>query len=403
MHLSWIFSAAILSLIVWASLYILDIAKVCASQKMIFLKISLVMAVLLPILFNLNPWPILEETWPTLLLTPLSSHSSPMQLPSHSINWSFYSFIAYIMGFSCMIAHIVHAYLSTKVKLQSSHKTIIQGKTVFLHTEIKSPCSFGFPRARIFLPVNIEEKWTPREIELCLAHEQIHVNQHDNLWKAFSLFIRALLFFAPWSYLLHKKFELEMEMACDERTCAATHAHVEEYGNLLLTMATYQFTQNIVFNNISNSTIKRRLLAMKSKTKKRSFLISLLGAAMLLAGSTAIATTSGLTDKKSVYRIISKVFIDGKLVTSPTIVAHADQKATIVISNASHDRFKMSLVANEIAKGRININYDIHFKHGKHMLDVKPQIVVSPHEEGRINLLTNDKRTFSMSVLAERE
>ena len=115
-----------------------------------------------------------------------------------------------------MLFRVLFSYLNSYSQLARSRKCTIQGHDVLLSKKIQTPLSFGFPKAKIYLPFNIEEKWTPREIELCLTHEKIHIKQNDTLWKLLSLIVETLLFFAPWVYFLHKKFELEMEIFCDE-------------------------------------------------------------------------------------------------------------------------------------------------------------------------------------------
>jgi hypothetical protein len=229
------------------------------------------------------------------------------------------------------------------------------------------------------------------------------------LWKLLSLIVQALLFFAPWSYFFHRKFSLEMEIFCDNKTCIETNANIHEYGSLLLAMTCVQ-PQNLTFNNMTNSTLKRRLLAMKSKTAKRPLLISILSAALLLAGSTVIAATSGIAEKHSVFKITSKLSIDGELVSSPVISAYANQKALIVITNTNKDQsqgLRMELVARDIAtrggNDAIRINYDINFKNGKVNTHFKPEIVVIPNQEGSISISSDSGHSYEMSVVAERE
>jgi len=221
--------------------------------------------------------------------------------------------------------------------------------------------------------------------------------------------VQALLFFVPWSYWLHRKFELEMEMVCDEKTCIETGANVHEYGSLLLAMASIQ-PQNYIFNNMTDSTIKRRFIAMKSKSIKRPFLLSILSAALLFAGSTVIATTSEMADKNSAYKIRSKLLIDGKLVSSPVIIAYAKQKALIVISNnnqAESQSLSMGLVARDIAKfernDAIEISYDIELKNDKETMHLTPHVIVSPNQEGRISISSDSGHLYEMYVLAKRE
>jgi beta-lactamase regulating signal transducer with metallopeptidase domain len=395
------FSIAILTL-----LRILDFANITSRQKIIVIKVGLVMISIAPLIFTilrcLSPHAF-AITLPVQFINELSASAIPITSSNSEIDWTFYIFIAYVSGLLIMLLRILLSYFSASKQLAGSRLSIIQEQSVFLNAHIQSPLSFGFPIAKIYFPANIEETWTAREIEMCLAHERAHLEQFDPLWKLISHIVQALLFFSPASYLLHRRFELEMEILCDEKTCAKTNAEVKEYGSLLLAMTCVQ-PHNLIFTNITNSTLKRRLLAMKSKNTHRPFLISVLSIALFLAGGTAIATTAGVFVKESIFKITSKIFIDGKLVSSPQIVANANQKASIVLSNKDGGQgLRIELIAKDVAKHNIRINYDIQYTNGEEKMHSKPEVVVIPNQEGIIRIASDSGHLYEMKVIAERE
>jgi hypothetical protein len=294
------------------------------------------------------------------------------------------------------------SYIKSSAQLAKSNKGQIQNQAVLLSNNIQSPLSFGFPKAKIYLPFDIEKRWTPREIEMCLIHEKIHIEQNDVIWKLLSLIIRSLLFFAPWAYFLHKKFELETEIFCDTRTCELTNADIQEYGNLLLNMNLIQ-TNNFIFTNIKTSTLKRRILAMKSKSKHRPMLVSALSAILVFTGGTAVATTNEISLNKNIYKITSKIFIDDSLVSTPQIVAHANQKAAITLGNTDNNQFlKIGLIAKDIAKNNIKLNYDIQYANGNTKIHTKPEMVLALNHEGVIKIASDTGHTYEMKVMVSR-
>ena len=270
-------SLSSLSLIILAILRILDFAYVSSRQKIIILKISLTMIASAPFIFillNLFSWHTVKITFSTKFINHLSISTAPVTFTESQSHWSFYIFTAYAIGFLVMLSQILSSYLIARKQLAGSTLSVIQEQTVYLNKHIQSPLSFGFPKTKIYFPWNTEKKWAPREIQMSLAHENIHLEQHDSLWKLLSLLIRALLFFVPWSYSLHRRFELEIEIFCDEKTCIITKANAEEYGGLLIAMTCVQ-PKNLIVTNITDSTLKRRLLAMKSRTIQRPLLTSM--------------------------------------------------------------------------------------------------------------------------------
>lgn len=216
----------------------------------------------------------------------------------------------------------------------------------------------------------------------------------------FSLCTSFIIFFAM-VLLPSSKTELEMEIFCDEITCIETNANINEYGNLLLAMTCIQ-SHNLIFTNITDSTLKRRFLAMKSKKIKRPLLTSLSCAILLLTGSATIAKASGIVDK-NYFKITTKIIVDGKLVSSPQILAKENQEASIIISNNSQG-LKMKLVANNDAKNNgIDINYDIEYKNGKDEMRANPHMIVMPNQEGVIRIASDSGHSYEMKVIAERQ
>ncbi len=149
---------------------------------------------------------------------------------------------------------------------------------------------------------------------------------------------------------------------------------------------------------------------MKSKIIKRPLLMSVLSAVLLLTASAAIAMASGITDKTTVFKIRSKLLIDGKLVASPYILANANQKALIVLTNTNKTKsqgLRIELIAQDIKNAArddaIEINYDIQYKNGNNKIYSKPKIIVMPNREGKISIASSKHHSYELIVLAERE
>lgn len=302
-----------------------------------------------------------------------------------------------------MISRIIASYILAKIKVKNSILANIQGVQVFLNRNIESPFSFGFPIAKIYLPEDAEKKWVSREIEMILFHEKNHVSQYDCIWKLFSLIVKSLLFFAPWSYTLHHRFELEMEIYCDEKTRVQTRSNIKEYSTLLIKIMCDR-NKNFVFSNLTDSTLKRRLLAMKSMTKNKLILTVILTFLLMMCGI-AIASTN-VVNTKNLLDITSKIFIDGKLVTSPHIITYPNQKAQITISNKNEKNgIRMSLIANDIEssiKKSIDINYDIDYKDSDIHFKTKQEIFVIPNQAVKVRIFSYEGHVVDLSVLVKK-
>lgn len=418
LYLIFLFSLSIISLFVLGLHYILDGLSAGTKQKLTLLKIGMLMIALGPIFYGFLRYfslQAIEITLPATLGGQISGHAVQAVSAVSQIQWPLYIFAGYCIGFFVMLSRILFSYIGAKKQLAGSTPTKIHGYSVFLNKNIQSPLSFGLPVANIYLPADAESRWTPREIQLSLAHEKSHVNHCDSIWKLISLIVQAMIFFVPWSYTLHKKLELEMEIYCDERTCAETGANIKEYGSLLLAMICSQ-PKNLIFTNLTDSTLKRRLIAMKSKRIKRPFLISIFSAAIITAGSAAIAMASGISDKNTVFEVSTKVYIDGKLTSSPHLKVQADQKAVIVMgdqTSVKNNQFsatghvlRIETIASNMTRSGsqdpINMRFDVQYQDGKENIHFKPHLIVAPHQEGTVSFSSDSGHLYELRVIAER-
>lgn len=156
---------------------------------------------------------------------------------------------------------------------------------------------------------------------------------------------------------------------------------------------------------------------MKSKKSYHLLLIPLCSAALLLVASTTMAMSNKISETKTTYNITSKFYVDGKLISSPQIIALPNQKAMIVMSdnmttkdnkiNVSGNSLKLELVARNVAlsqsRDAIRVNYDIQYVNGKENMHSKPQIIVMPKQEGEISFSSKSGHEYKLSVLAVRQ
>lgn len=390
---------------------VLDLLKMTASHKLLVLKAGLLFLALSPFIFlvlSATAVKTIEITMPNLYID--TSEAMPTLLPpiKQKVYWPLFLSIGYVAGISIVVTKLIRNYFITRKWLSNSKATEILGETVWLNPNVTSPLSFGFFQPQIYFPHNVQQTWTTREIQLGLNHEQNHIARRDPLWKLLSLFVRSLLFFAPWMYLVHWKLELEMEILCDETTCLFTQSSTEEYGSLLLSLVCKREDKNLLVTNITDSTIKRRIVSMKSRKIQRPIFAAFLSSAILLGGVVATAATSGVVEKKSIFKISSVIFVNGKEISRPRVIVPANETAEISQkSDASEDELKMEMVANDVnmpsLKNGIGINFDIHYRMGKNKGHVTPQVILVPNQDATFEVGGDDGQLFEMRINAERE
>ena len=123
---------------------------------------------------------------------------------------------------------------------------------------------------------------------------------------------------------------------------------------------------------------------------------------LLLVSKTALAIGNNTIINETTYKITSKIFIDGNLVASPQIVALAKQKSSISLSDKKTS-LKLTLIAEDIAKENIKVNYDIQYNDGNNTMYVKPVMILIPNQEGIIHIVSDTNHSYDMKVIAERK
>jgi TonB family protein len=97
---------------------------------------------------------------------------------------------------------------------------------------VAMPITWGVLRPLILLPRGRSE-WPPERMRLVLAHELIHVQQHDCLIQLLMQFACCLYWFHPLMWLGAAQFRKERERACDDGVLNLGIAGPEYAGHLL--------------------------------------------------------------------------------------------------------------------------------------------------------------------------
>ncbi|MGB0578587.1 MAG: M56 family metallopeptidase [Limisphaerales bacterium] len=87
---------------------------------------------------------------------------------------------------------------------------------VFLQPSYPMPMTWGWRRARIWLPLSAED-WSEEELECVLLHEMAHIERQDFPAEILNRISLAMYWFHPMAWMLARRMELAREMACDDQ------------------------------------------------------------------------------------------------------------------------------------------------------------------------------------------
>ena len=119
--------------------------------------------------------------------------------------------MVYFTGAAMMLTPIAVGGLLTWRLRRASTKT----GGGFSEAAIASPVSFGILRPMILLPLDWRE-WDCEKLAAVLEHESAHIRQRDPLHQAASAVYRAVFWFNPLAWWLHRKRRELAELACDD-------------------------------------------------------------------------------------------------------------------------------------------------------------------------------------------
>jgi beta-lactamase regulating signal transducer with metallopeptidase domain len=397
---------AFISLVTVFLVTLLDVFSSKSSQKILLLKSGLLLHLASPIAaLNFSYFSLPSE------VIKLTYNNIPTQVKqigawqnaSMAKDWLWVLALTHVSACTFLLLRILYSYAISKRQLKGSECSVVNGRIIWLNKKILSPLSFGIWQGKIYAPAEIESALSKREIELALAHEQAHIKNRDPLWKLISLIVRSLLFFAPWAYLFHNKLMLEMETCCDEEAREITKSDVFEYGSFLLGMA-LKCSPNFIAANFTGSTLKRRIIAMKRKTKYRPVLTSSL--CILLMAISGISTGSIANPSKSVENIIvsSKIYLDGVIVSSPTIKTSANRKGQIIVENEDkQEGLNLSVAPASNAHGQFNIPIEIELTESGKKFAATTEILLNPDQSGEVKFQTSWGKELKIQISARIE
>jgi beta-lactamase regulating signal transducer with metallopeptidase domain len=145
------------------------------------------------------------------------------------------SLIWVLIAAAALIAMTV-LYFITKAELK---RAVHLKNHVYQGGMVDTPTVYGIIRPRIVVPLGIEKE----QMKYILAHENIHIRRHDNIWRMLAILAACIHWFNPFSWLFLKCFLGDCELACDEAAVKKMDAEErKKYAHALLTCASKNST-----------------------------------------------------------------------------------------------------------------------------------------------------------------
>lgn len=221
-----------------------------------------------------------------------ASSYAPMVYKTESLSGIFHR-STMIWGAGAFAALIIIAVLYWLVFYQIKNSTPVKD-SVYVNEKAVQPFLWGVFRSKIILPADLD--MASAEAAHIIAHERVHRQRRDNLWRLLGLCTVCLHWFNPLAWVGFSYFIKDMELSCDEAVIK-TYSPVQkkEYAGVLLAMAAKAGKPNPAAAAFGESKIKARILNILSYRRLSligcglAVLFFLITGAMLLTNPPMIA------------------------------------------------------------------------------------------------------------------
>jgi len=249
--------------------------------------------------------------------------------PPWKIDWARAGVIVYALIAATLLVRLCAGLVLSIRLLHSSRSTGLRtaGIDIRESAAVSSPVALGIIRSAIVLSSDWSE-WEGTKLEAVLAHERSHIQRRDPAVQLLSAVQRALLWYSPPSWFLHRHIVRVAEEASDDAAVAVTGDRVCYAATLLdfmqrgvrgetlqgVTMARYGLPEERINRILDGKAVSRRV------TKWSIAAILALGSPLVYFAAAA-EPQSTLQDQ--VVPVISRLRPRTPAVAAPVLLAQA--------------------------------------------------------------------------------
>ena len=191
------------------------------------------------------------------------------------------------------------------------------------------------------LPGDFEERYAPRERELILAHERVHLARGDTRINALVALLRSVNWFNPLVHYAAKCMRVDQELACDAGVIArfpqARRLYADAMLKTQLSGSSWQAMRLPAGCHwASGDSLKERIIMLKHPLPTRTRRISGIAVLVLLGLGSAYATWASQAPQQAVDVATADVMIDMQVAMG--LEANA---TTAQVVRASGEPFRM--------------------------------------------------------------
>lgn len=184
---------------------------------------------------------------------------------------------------------------------------------------VHGPAAIGLITRRILLPPDFDDRFTPEEQAMALAHEHVHHARGDLWANAAALGMLALHWFNPLAHWAYRAFREDQELSCDAAVIAASGPDARAaYGSAMVKAVHNAFSRGRPVPNgacpmtrICNLKRRLKMVGMHRKSAAASAGGAMLVGLLTLSGLTLTATSGIAAEPIKSIKTIRVKRVDG--------------------------------------------------------------------------------------------
>ncbi|MYN19018.1 hypothetical protein GTP81_19905 [Rugamonas sp. FT107W] len=277
--------------------------------------------------------------------------------------------------------------------LRSLGKLTRRGGIAYADALHAGPALVGLWRPIVVVPADFDDRYTPQERELILAHERTHASRRDPVANAADAALRCLNWFNPLVHIAERLMRADQELACDASVMRRHPDARRSYANAMLKTQLSANAAPLACQWQSTHPLKERIMSLNQTTPYALRMTGRFLIATAMAAGSWAAWAAQEAPKGELYDIAVKLNVDG-VKSAPHLHTHSDEPASFR-SGEGAQQWQAQLTLKPADNGRLFISALV--KHAGKPVS-KPGLLVALGEPATLKIDTDDKSHMEMEL-----
>lgn len=260
-----------------------------------------------------------------------------------------------------------------------------------------APLALAGWRPLIVLPSDFEQRYSPQQQALMLAHERAHLAAGDLHAHALAALLACLAWWHPLAWWALRCFRLDQELACDARVLESRPQARQAYADAMLQsqLAAQRFRSPLGCHWPAGHPLKERIRMLKlslpnAASRRRGFLLVVLLSLLLSLGVWAAQPAQVVGAQARLYDVRLLLTRPGQAPLMPRLTVREGEHSGI-----RSDEVEVDLKVRRGDKGLVWVATDVRLA-GQPA--GSPTLAMKPGEPGTVSIGAVDGQGFSLTL-----